>query len=133
MSGPTERVDSGRRGFLAALTLACVAAAPAMAADSARRKEIGRASWYGGSHHGHATANGERFDRTELTAAHPTLPMNSLARVTNLANGRSIVVRINDRFPRTRGRVIDLSQRAAEILGMKRRGVATVKVEAIGD
>lgn len=133
MSDAAERVDSGRRGFLAALTLACVAAAPAMAADSAGRKEIGRASWYGGSHHGHATASGERFDRTELTAAHPTLPMNSLVRVTNLANGRSIVVRINDRFPRTRGRVIDLSQRAAEILGMKGRGVATVKVEAVGD
>lgn len=113
--------------------LASILAAPAMAADGAQQKQIGRASWYGGPQHGQRTANGERFDRTELTAAHPTLPMNSLVRVTNLANGRSVVVRINDRGPHARGRVIDVSQRAAEILGIKRRGVATVKVEALLD
>jgi rare lipoprotein A len=122
----------GRR-FLSALALACLIAVPATAAEGAKQKQIGRASWYGGPQHGERTASGERFDRSELTAAHPTLPMNSLVRVTNLGNGRSVVVRINDRGPHTRGRVIDLSQRAAEILGMKRRGVATVKVEAVTD
>src|SRR5689334_7818676 len=103
-----------------------------MAADVVQ-KQIGRASWYGTRQHGQTTASGETFDRTALTAAHPTLPMNSRVRVTNLANGRSVVVRINDRGPKTRSRVIDLSQHAAEMLGMKRRGVATVKVEVLTD
>ena len=118
--------------FLLCLAFALVVALPAMAADVVQ-KQIGRASWYGTRQHGQTTASGETFDRTALTAAHPTLPMNSRVRVTNLANGRSVVVRINDRGPKTRSRVIDLSQHAAEMLGMKRRGVATVKVEVLTD
>lgn len=118
------------RRVLLALAFAIIIALPAMAADVVQ-KQVGRASWYGPSQHGQTTASGEAFDRTALTAAHPTLPMNSRVRVTNLANGRSVVVRINDRGPKTRSRVIDLSQHAAEMLGMKRRGVATVKVELL--
>jgi rare lipoprotein A len=121
------------RPFFSAVALVCLVAMPAMGAESVKQKQVGRASWYGGPQHGQRTANGERFDGTELTAAHPTLPMNSLVRVTNLGNGRSVVVRVNDRGPHTRGRVIDVSQRAAEMLGMKRRGVATVKIEEITD
>jgi rare lipoprotein A len=113
--------------MLRVLGLLCILAGPAMA------EQIGKASWYGGPQQGHRTASGDRFDRTDLTAAHATLPLNARVRVTNLSNGRSVVVRINDRFPQTHGRVIDLSQRAAEMLGMKRRGVATVKVEALTD
>lgn len=118
--------------LLLTLAFAIVVTLPAMAADVVQ-KQIGRASWYGTKQHGQTTASGEAFDRTALTAAHPTLPMNSRVRVTNLANGRSVVVRINDRGPKTRSRVIDLSQHAAELLGMKRRGVATVKVELLTD
>jgi rare lipoprotein A len=93
------------------------------------RLEIGEASWYGTRQTiGHRTASGERFDPTRLTAAHPSLPMNTKVRVENLANGRSVTVRINDRLPGTDNRVIDLSSRAAEVLGMKQRGVARVAV-----
>jgi rare lipoprotein A len=103
------------------------AAAAVQAAGGPR--EIGEASWYGTRQTiGHRTASGERFDPTRLTAAHPSLPMNTEVRVENLANGRSVTVRINDRGPDTKDRIIDLSPRAAELLGMKRRGVARVAV-----
>ena len=82
-------------------------------------KEIGVASWYGGKFHGRTTANGERFDsRGSFTAAHRTLPFNVCAEVEHLPTGRSVVVRINDRGPFARGRVIDLSQAAADELGV---------------
>ena len=113
MRSPVEGGDSVLRRFLAALALSCVLALPGAAADPGTQKQIGRASWYGGPQHGHRTANGERYDRNEMTAAHPTLPMNSRVRVTNLSNGRSVIVRINDRGPHARGRVIDVSQRAS--------------------
>jgi rare lipoprotein A len=77
------------------------------------------------------TASGERFDKTALTAAHPTLPFNSLVRVTDRATGDSVVVRINDRGPFTPGRVIDLSEKAAEIIGLKGRGLAPVDLEVL--
>lgn len=93
--------------------------------------ETGIASWYGPGFHGKLTANGEIFDKNELTAAHRTLQMPSLVRVTNLENGRSLIVRINDRGPFARGRIIDLSERAAELLGFKVQGTAKVRVEVL--
>jgi len=95
--------------------------------------ETGIASWYGQGFHGEATANGEIFNKDELTAAHPTLPMPSLARVTNLDNGRSIVVRINDRGPFEKGRLIDVSQRGAQLLGFEQNGTAKVRVQVLAD
>lgn len=93
--------------------------------------ETGIASWYGPDFHGHRTANGEIYDQQELTAAHRTLQMPALVRVTNLENGRSVVVRINDRGPFKRGRVIDCSRRAAELLGFIGHGTARVKLEVL--
>jgi rare lipoprotein A len=93
---------------------------------------VGLASWYGGAFHGRKTANGEIYDMGELTAAHPTLPLPSYARVTNLANNRSVVVRINDRGPFKKGRIIDVSATVAEMLDFKRVGTAKVKVEYVG-
>lgn len=94
-------------------------------------QETGIASWYGPGFHGRRTANGEIYDQDALTAAHPTLQMPSLVRVTNLANGRSLVVRINDRGPFVRGRIIDLSRRGAELLGFLREGVTPVRVQVL--
>lgn len=91
--------------------------------------ETGIASWYGPKFHGKDTANGERFDMNELTAAHRTLPMPSFVRVTNLGNGRSIALRVNDRGPFARGRIIDVSRRAAQLLGFEIQGTARVRVE----
>ena len=94
--------------------------------------ETGLASWYGDKFHGKKTANGEVYDQMQMTAAHKTLPMPVMARVTNLENGKQIVVRINDRGPFVRGRIIDLSSRAAEVLDFRNSGVAKVRVEYIG-
>jgi rare lipoprotein A len=93
---------------------------------------VGSASWYGELFHGRRTANGEIYDMDRLSAAHPTLPLPVYARVTNLNNGRSIVVRINDRGPYARDRIIDLSRRSAELLGFRNRGTATVRVKYLG-
>lgn len=90
--------------------------------------ETGIASWYGPTFYGHFTANGERFDANALTAAHRTLPMPVNVRVTNLDNGKSLIVRVNDRGPFTKGRIIDLSERAATLLGYKAQGTARVRV-----
>lgn len=92
----------------------------------------GMASWYGDSFHGRLTANGEVFDMTSLTAAHPTLPMPSYARVTNVSNGKSLIVRVNDRGPYHGNRLIDVSNKAAELLEFKGNGVARVRVEYVG-
>lgn len=94
-------------------------------------KRVGEASWYGEDFHGHLTANGEIYDMYRLTAAHPTMTLPSYARVTNLSNGSSIVVRVNDRGPFMKDRIIDLSKQAAEILGYASKGVENVKVEYI--
>jgi rare lipoprotein A len=88
--------------------------------------ERGRASWYGPRFHGRRTSSGERFDMNELTAAHKTLPFGTRVRVRNVANGREVVVRINDRAPRMRGRIIDLSKAAAAALGFLQTGEAPV-------
>src|SRR6476620_6629109 len=92
----------------------------------------GMASWYGDDFHGRLTANGEVFDMASLTAAHPTLPMPSYARVTNLRNGKSLIVRVNDRGPYHGNRLIDVSNKAAELLEFKGNGVAKVRVEYVG-
>jgi rare lipoprotein A len=94
-------------------------------------RQRGMASWYGKRFHGQNTSSGEPYDMYSMTAAHPTLPIPSYARVTNLANGRSVVVRINDRGPFHAGRVIDLSYVAAYKLGYIAAGSAQVEVEAI--
>ena len=92
----------------------------------------GMASWYGDDFHGRLTANGEVFDMTSLTAAHPTLPLPSYARVTNLRNGKSLIVRVNDRGPYHGNRLIDVSNKASELLDFKGNGVAKVRVEYVG-
>lgn len=92
---------------------------------------VGRASWYGAQFHGRLTANGEIFDSSAITAAHPTLPLPSYVRVTNLANKRSIVVRVNDRGPYSEGRLIDVSEQTAALLGFRRRGTTKVRVEYV--
>jgi rare lipoprotein A len=93
---------------------------------------VGYASWYGDAFHGRKTANGEIYDKTALSAAHPTMPLPSYARVTNLGNGYSIIVRVNDRGPYAAGRVMDVSSRVADVLDFKRTGTARVKVEYVG-
>ncbi len=92
----------------------------------------GIASWYGPKFHGRRTANGEIFDMDLLTAAHPTLPMPVRAKVTNLENGRSVIVRINDRGPFAKDREIDMSRHAADLLGFKEKGTAKVRVQYLG-
>lgn len=92
----------------------------------------GLASWYGDAFHGRLTANGEVFDMKSITAAHPTLPLPSYVRVTNLANHKSMIVRVNDRGPFHANRVIDVSSRASELLGFRSHGVARVRVEYVG-
>jgi rare lipoprotein A len=94
--------------------------------------QTGIASWYGSDFHGRATANGEIFDMAALTAAHPTLPLPSYAYVTNLENGRTVLVRINDRGPYAHDRVIDLSREVARALGSEGRGLARVRVRYAG-
>jgi rare lipoprotein A len=93
---------------------------------------VGTASWYGSAFHGRLTANGEIFDRESVAAAHPTMPLPSYARVTNLRNQRSMIVRVNDRGPYHGNRLIDVSERAAEALGFHRHGTTQVKVDYVG-
>jgi rare lipoprotein A len=93
--------------------------------------EKGDASWYGADFQGKATADGETFDKNQMTAAHRHLPFNSIVRVTNLNNGISIEVRINDRGPYEDGRIIDVSEAAADILQMKKSGIIPVEIEVI--
>lgn len=127
---------------LLALMMACGAGAEernghARRDERARRGDrvlYGKAAWYGAKHHGKKTASGERFDRRKLTAAHRTLPFGTRVRVTNLSNGKSVVVRINDRGPfGKRSRVIDVSEAAARKLGMLSSGVVRVKLEILDD
>lgn len=113
--------------FLAA---ACAPSSPKLTPDGG--VERGIASWYGPGFHGRQTASGERYDMHALTAAHPTLPFGTVAEVTNLDNGRTVRVRINDRGPFLKNRVIDLSFAAAEAIGMVGPGVARVQIATRG-
>ncbi|MGH7026200.1 septal ring lytic transglycosylase RlpA family protein [Brevundimonas sp.] len=94
--------------------------------------EVGMASWYGAQHNGRPTSTGERFDMNALTAAHKTLPLPGLVEVTNRANGRRVILRINDRGPFVEGRIIDLSRAAAEELDLLSQGVGEVRVRYVG-
>ncbi|NKB56871.1 MAG: septal ring lytic transglycosylase RlpA family protein [Alphaproteobacteria bacterium] len=93
--------------------------------------ETGIASWYGPKFNGRPTANGEKFDMNAISAAHRTLPLPSIVRVTNLRNGRSLKVRVNDRGPFAHGRIIDMSRRGAQLLGFEKAGIASVRVEIL--
>jgi rare lipoprotein A len=123
--------------FIAAMTLGhCVLAAPSaeilateIQAVRPEPHQTGLASWYGPAHNGQKAASGETFDPRQLTAAHRDLPFGAVVRVTDLGSGKSVVVRINDRGPFVRGRVIDLSEEAARRLGMLDRGVTSVTIE----
>jgi rare lipoprotein A len=95
--------------------------------------ETGIASWYGPNFHGKYTANGELYDMNDLTAAHRTLPLPSIVRVTNLENGRSIKLKVNDRGPFAKGRIIDVSRRGAQLLGFDGKGTAQVRIEIVAD
>jgi rare lipoprotein A len=95
--------------------------------------ETGIASWYGAKFHGKLTANGEVYDMNALTAAHRTLPMPSFVRVTNLENGRSLVLKVNDRGPFAKGRIIDISRRGSQLLGFQQQGTARVRVQILAD
>ncbi|TGQ64683.1 septal ring lytic transglycosylase RlpA family protein [Mesorhizobium sp. M00.F.Ca.ET.186.01.1.1] len=100
--------------------------------EDKRYAKVGLASWYGDAFHGRLTANGEVYDTAQLTAAHPTMPLPSYARVTNLETGSSVIVRVNDRGPYHEGRIIDVSERAAQMLDYAKVGTAKVKVEYVG-
>jgi len=119
---------------VAALSTGCATggrAGGAPALTAAPRVQTGTASFYGRGHHGKLTASGERFDMNAMTAAHPSLPFGTRVRVTNLRTGKTVVVRINDRGPHARGRIIDLSKAAARKLGFVGPGVAQVRIEVV--
>ncbi len=113
------------------LSLVAVSAVEAQSASGGTFVGEGLASWYGGKFHGRQTASGEVFDTNELTAAHKTLAFGTLVRVTHIADGRSVVVRINDRGPFVNGRIIDLSRAAADAIGLTARGVSRVRIEVV--
>ena len=135
--GCAGRQGQGARGFNApAVTSATPQRSDGDLSKSARDAQrgpdqVGLATWYGTSFAGKKTASGERFDMNAMTAAHKTLRMQTRVRVVNLKNGRSVVVRINDRGPYARGRIIDVSQAAARALGMIEAGVVPVRVEVL--
>ena len=104
----------------------------AIAEKTANYTAVGVASWYGEDFHGRRTANGETFDMNSFSAAHPSLPLPSNVRITNLDNHRSVVVRVNDRGPYVSGRVIDVSAKTAKVLGFYGDGLSKVKVEYVG-
>ncbi len=115
-----------------ALEQASAAAADPAADDVKHYSAVGLASWYGSQFHGRPTADGEIFNRLALTAAHPTLPLPSYVRVTNLENNRSITVRVNDRGPYSHNRLIDVSEQTAELLAFRRHGLTKVRVDYVG-
>jgi len=114
-----------------ALATAC-ATAPRPPEKLPSFRQVGEASWYGPDFHGRTTANGERYNMLGQTAAHQTLAFNTLVRVTNLDNGRWVVVRINDRGPFLKGRILDLSYGAARALGANGPGVIRVEIQVVG-
>jgi peptidoglycan lytic transglycosylase len=144
---PSRARRTGATLFVLALVAGCATARPVAAVDPPdppgpparharhehRHGQTGYASYYARAHDGLRTASGERYDMDEMTAAHPTLPFGTRVRVTNLQNGRHAVVRINDRGPFKRGRVIDVSYAAARKLGLVRSGIAKVRLEVLRD
>jgi rare lipoprotein A len=125
--------STAAKAALVACALALSINVPAYANDKveALKTITGSASWYGGKFHGRTTANGERYNMNEMTAAHKTLPFGTKVRVTNQRTGKAVTVRINDRGPYAGNRVIDLSRGAAQAVGMISQGVARVKIEVL--
>ena len=122
-----------KRIVLAGAALALIASLSPASADRSRlHVENGTASWYGPKYQGKPTASGETYDMDAMSAAHPTLPFDTVVRVTNLENGRSVRVRINDRTPKRPNHVIDLSARAARALEIGDSGVARVRIQEVG-
>jgi rare lipoprotein A len=120
--------------LLLSLALACAGRPAPRATPEPVKKgwtQKGEASWYGKPYHGRATASGERYDMHEMTAAHQTLPFHTVVRVRNLDNGREVKVRITDRGPFVKGRILDLSYKAAKKLGMVEKGVVPVKITVL--
>ncbi|MCO5063742.1 MAG: septal ring lytic transglycosylase RlpA family protein [Rhizobiaceae bacterium] len=115
---------SARAGIVAAALLT-------VAGTSIAHAQCGKASWYGPGFHGRSTASGERFNQSSMTAAHKSLPFGTKLRVTNKRNGKSVVVRVNDRGPYIRGRMLDLSKGAASQIGMVRSGSASVCIAKV--
>jgi rare lipoprotein A (peptidoglycan hydrolase) len=134
-------IDRGWPRLLAATVMLMLAVGPAkLAAGKSKRDSGGRAfvqtgeaTWYGKQFHGQRTASGETFNTYDLTAAHRTLPFGTMVKVTNLENGKSVIVRINDRGPFVRGRIIDLSYAAAREIGLHKSGAARVRLEALDE
>src|SRR6266581_5432053 len=102
-------------------------------AKRTRPYQVGTASWYGSYFHGKETASGEAFNMYDLTAAHPTLPLGTYVKVTNLRNGRVVVVRVNDRGPVVEGRIIDLSYEAARVLHLEHQGIQQVRLDLVSE
>ena len=119
-SDTTERVSSGQKASRNAKNKA------------SKPYQVGKASWYGRPFHGRSTANGERYNMYQLTAAHRQLPMGTWVKVTNLRTGRSVLVRVNDRGPVPESRIIDLSFEAAHLIGLNERGVEKVRLDLVG-
>lgn len=135
MLRPVAVASCGLALLIAGWTTATSASARASSSTQRAKKtkvEEGLASWYGPGFHGKATASGETYDMNALTAAHRTLPLGTLVQVKNLENGRTLVARINDRGPASRERIVDLSQAAAQALGIDRTGVAKVRLTVVG-
>lgn len=120
-------------GLLTSCATRGPASRPAELTTREREAQVGYASYYARAHDGRRTASGERYDMDAMTAAHRTLPFGTSVRVTNLQNGREAVLRVNDRGPFRKGRVIDVSYAAARKLGLVRSGVAKVRVEVLRD
>lgn len=119
------------RLFMLLVTVLLLAGCSSHGTGSGGYHAEGKASWYGARHHGKRTASGEKFNQHALTAAHRSLPFGTRVRVTNLNNGKRATVRINDRGPFQRGRIIDVSRAAAERLGLVQAGVAPVRIETL--
>jgi len=133
-----------KRISLPMMLLASVCAMPALAGQSHKRPihnhhlahstvQVGAASWYGGRHAGRLTASGERFNPQAMTCAHRTLPLGSVVKVTDVATGKTVSLKVNDRGPYVRGRILDLSEGAAKELGVGHRGIMIVRIEAVSD
>ena len=127
------RRRTARRRPAGIFALAVLALTLPFGANATVTIQEGLVSWYGAHFHARPTASGELFDAASMTMAHPTLPFGTQVKVTNLRNGRSVVLRVNDRGPFVGSRIADLSQAAASYLGMLRRGIAQVRLEVLRD
>jgi rare lipoprotein A len=134
LPGRLPRSRARRAGALGALLLAACRSYsfPPVEAPGVGTVQEGTASWYGPGYHGGKTSSGERFDQDDLTAAHPSWAFGTRVKVTLVSTGRSVVVRINDRFPAYKGRVIDLSRGAAREIGLIGPGTGRVRLEVVG-